>query len=77
MDNPKFIFYKILVKFVAALLFSLKILYLYIAYIIFTYIFKMSGFVSLLLIVLVWTSFNTLTDFVLRSVIMANNNQNE
>ena len=75
MDNKKFFIYKLVVKLVATLLFCLKILYLYIAYLIFTSIFKMTGFLSLLLIVLVWTSFNTLTDFVLHSIIEKNSQE--
>lgn len=72
MDNQKVFIYKLIIKIVATLLFSLKLLYLYVAYIIVAYILHLTGFLSVLLIVLVWTSFNTLTDFVVCSIIETN-----
>ena len=72
MDNQKVFIYKLIIKIVATLLFSLKLLYLYVAYIIVAYILHLTGFLAVLLIVLVWTSFNTLTDFVVCSIIETN-----
>lgn len=72
MDNQKVFIYKLIIKIVATLLFSLKLLYLYVAYIIVAYILHLTRFLSVLLIVLVWTSFNTLTDFVVCSIIETN-----
>ena len=72
LDNQKVFIYKLIIKIVATLLFSLKLLYLYVAYIIVAYIFHLTGFLAVLLIVLVWTSFNTLTDFVVCSIIETN-----
>lgn len=72
LDNQKVFIYKLIIKIVATLLFSLKLLYLYVAYIIVAYILHLTGFLAVLLIVLVWTSFNTLTDFVVCSIIETN-----
>lgn len=54
--------YKTIVKCVALLLFSLKFLYLYVSYLVVCDIFKMDGFLSILIIIGIWFCFNTVTE---------------
>ena len=68
-----FYIYKILIKVIAILLFSLKILYLYIAYVVVSDILKINGFISVILIFVITFSFNTLTEFVLTNIIEKKN----
>jgi len=61
--------HKAIVKIVATLLFSLKFLYLYVSYLVTCDIFKLEGFLSILIIVGIWFCFNTVTERLIFSIL--------
>ena len=71
MDNKRYFLYKLIVKIIAILLLSIKVGFLYISYLI-ANILNISGFISILFIVIVWTCCNTLIDDILNNTIKKN-----
>ena len=71
MDNKQNNLYKILITFITILLMSLKVGFLYISYII-SNILNITGFVSILFIVFIWTCFNSLLEFIYKSILLNN-----
>lgn len=71
MDNKRYFLYKLIVKIIAILLLSIKVGFLYISYLI-ANILNISGFISILFIVIVWTCCDTLIDAILNNTIKKN-----
>lgn len=73
MDKKHYYIYKFLVKFITVVLLSIKVGFLYISYII-SNILNIKGFISILLIVIIWTCFNSLMNYILETTIKNNSN---
>ena len=71
MDNKHYFIYRLLVNMVAILLFGVKVGFLYISYLI-SNILNISGFVSILFIIIIWTCFNSLIEYIMKNTIKKN-----
>lgn len=71
MYDKQYFIYRLMVNIVAILLLGIKVGFLYISYLI-SNILNITGFVSILLIIFIWTCFNSLVDYILKNTIRKN-----
>ena len=76
MDNKHYLIYKILVRIVTLILLGVKFGFLYVSYLI-ANILNITGFVSIIFIIGIWTCFNTLLEFIMKTTISNNIENND